>query len=49
MLTELSFFIIELFAITNAVSGDLLQGSLEPQEVTHQVHSFIHSCTILSV
>eukprot|EP01032_Pedospumella_encystans_P018856 gene18856-21454_t len=27
----------ELFAITNAVSGDVLQGSLEPQEATHQL------------
>jgi len=32
--------ITEVFAITNAVSGDVLQGSLEPQMVTHQVRMY---------
>eukprot|EP01032_Pedospumella_encystans_P014535 gene14535-16685_t len=28
---------IETFAVTNAVSGEVLQGSLTPQRVTHQL------------
>lgn len=36
-LTPFFIYCAETFAVTNAVSGEVLQGSLTPQKVTHQV------------